>query len=264
MAVSAERSVYYQTPPQQDGRQPLIREVGVIREFAELPFSYIWRDSEIPRGDGDPVIVIPGLFRTDGDTFFLRTWLNMLNYIALSSETVFPSTNPKDDGERIADKAHKLKKDMKRRVHLVGHSLGGIVARYAAVIDPESVASVTALSSPLNGDPEVVVDSLVMGVGKFLIPLLNDRKALIEIMEELECPLDQRIRQTNIFTKQDGVVDWHACLGTDPNTMNIEVLGTHSGLIYNPQVYRHLAERLQTKSFKHAVVTSRVPSGFAA
>lgn len=264
MAVAAERRVYYQTPPQQDGRQPLIREAGVIREFAELPFSYIWRDSEIPRGDGDPVIVIPGLFRTDGDTFFLRTWLNMLNYIALSSETVFPSTSPKDDGERIADKAHKLKKHMKRRVHLIGHSLGGIIARYAAVIDPESVASVTALGSPLNGDPEVVVDSLVMGVGKFLIPLLNDKKALVEIMEKLEGPLDQRIRQTNIYTIRDGVVDWHACLGTDPNAINIEVSGTHSGLIYNPQVYRYIAERLQKKSFKRSTIISQASSRSAA
>jgi hypothetical protein len=38
-------------------------------------------------------------------------------------------------------------------------------------------------------------------------------------------------------------VDWAFCVSGDP-AIDIEVSGSHVGLVFNPRVYRHLAERL--------------------
>jgi hypothetical protein len=49
--------------------------------------------------------------------------------------------------------------------------------------------------------------------------------------------------QTAIYTRHDGIVDWHYC-----RTMNkkndFEVPGTHIGMAFNPMAYSIVAERL--------------------
>jgi hypothetical protein len=41
----------------------------------------------------------------------------------------------------------------------------------------------------------------------------------------------------------DGVVDWRYCK-TDDRSANFAVHGTHVGLVFNPSVYRIIADRL--------------------
>ena len=51
------------------------------------------------------------------------------------------------------------------------------------------------------------------------------------------------IVETAIYTRNDGVVDWHYC--TTGNAENdFEVPGTHIGLAFNSSVYKLVAERL--------------------
>jgi triacylglycerol lipase len=59
----------------------------------------------------------------------------------------------------------------------------------------------------------------------------------------LQAAFPASVRQTAIYTKSDGVVDWRVCV-TDNPADNFEVTGTHVGLAFNPSVYRLIAERL--------------------
>jgi hypothetical protein len=52
------------------------------------------------------------------------------------------------------------------------------------------------------------------------------------------------VRQTAIYTKSDGIVDWQNCRSRFEEN-NFEVTGTHIGLVYNFQVYKLIAERLK-------------------
>jgi len=52
-----------------------------------------------------------------------------------------------------------------------------------------------------------------------------------------------RVQRTAIYTQTDGVVEWRSCIEED-DRLNIRVDGTHAGLAFNPQVYRHVAELL--------------------
>jgi hypothetical protein len=62
-------------------------------------------------------------------------------------------------------------------------------------------------------------------------------------VDALRQPFPDSVRQTAIFTKNDGIVDWNYCVNDDPEA-DVEVSGSHVGLVFNANVYRHIAERL--------------------
>ncbi|MGH9195575.1 MAG: hypothetical protein ACRD1T_07535, partial [Acidimicrobiia bacterium] len=60
-------------------------------------------------------------------------------------------------------------------------------------------------------------------------------------------PLPDFVAHAAIYTRHDGVVNWHDALELDPH-LNHEVGGTHIGLVYNPRAYRVLADLLAKAS----------------
>ena len=51
------------------------------------------------------------------------------------------------------------------------------------------------------------------------------------------------MRQTAIYTKNDGIVDWHVCRTGDP-AVDVQVSATHIGMVFSPLVYSVVAHRL--------------------
>jgi hypothetical protein len=51
------------------------------------------------------------------------------------------------------------------------------------------------------------------------------------------------VRQTAIYSKCDGMMDWRVCRTGDPD-VDIEVSSTHLGSVLSPLVYKIVAERL--------------------
>jgi hypothetical protein len=76
-----------------------------------------------------------------------------------------------------------------------------------------------------------------------------------QAVDALRQPFPSSVRQTAIFTKNDGIVDWNFCVNDDPEA-DVEVSGSHVGLVFNANVYRHIAERLA-----EAADRSRTTSG---
>ena len=62
-------------------------------------------------------------------------------------------------------------------------------------------------------------------------------------MESLKVKLPSSVRQTAIYTKKDGFVDWHVCRTGDPN-VDVEISATHLGMVFSPLVYSVVAQRL--------------------
>jgi hypothetical protein len=62
--------------------------------------------------------------------------------------------------------------------------------------------------------------------------------------------MPKSVVETAIYTRNDGVVDWHYC--TTGNSGNdFEVPGTHIGLAFNSSVYTIIASRLAMASASH-------------
>jgi hypothetical protein len=51
---------------------------------------------------------------------------------------------------------------------------------------------------------------------------------------------------TSIYSRTDGVVAWQACVQPEDHPMieNVEVDGSHCGLVWNPAVLKVVADRL--------------------
>jgi len=116
--------------------------------------SPVYYSVGVPRGDGSAVIMIPGFMHGDVYLMILYAWLSRVGYrpyysgIDLNAEC--PDLLIKSQLNQLIDEA---KEATGSRVHLIGHSLGGIIARSLAIQRPRSVASVITLGSPLRGAP---------------------------------------------------------------------------------------------------------------
>jgi len=138
-----------------------------------------------------------------------------------------------------------------QRVHLVGHSLGGIFARSAAVRMPDRIASVTTLGSPFRG---LVAHPLVLKLANLVRRRIRSlypnppqgcatSRCSCAFARSLRRKWPRSVAQTAIYTRADGIVDWRYCRTGDPK-VDVEVSGTHIGLICNSATYLCIAERL--------------------
>ncbi len=245
MAVPAsERGAYYRTPPQ-DGRKPLWHEVLVGFEIGHHFTRSVLLKESIPRGDGSAVIVVPGFLSNDWHTAPLRDRLRKNNYDSRSSGIWAANLNPERYEDGLVEEIDYSFAKTHKRVHLLGHSLGGIMVRAAAARRPEKVKTATTLGSLLFGEPEDIIAPAVLKAAEWWIPILRDRNRLEKRKQEISQSLSRRgVRVTSIFTRRDGVVDWRYCKDPNPENDNIEVTCTHMGLIFNGEVDGHLGKIL--------------------
>jgi pimeloyl-ACP methyl ester carboxylesterase len=190
-----------------------------------------------PRGDGHPVLVLPGLCAGDNSTLPLRKFLAELGYAA---EPWCQGLNfgPRDHVIKgLVDKVRAMQKQHKRKVSLVGWSLGGAMANALALRMPERVRQVVTLGSPLTGHPR---GTNVSRVFELVSGFRADDERLMELVNgEPEVPT------TSIMSKTDGIVNWRMSLARESRIAeNIEVSATHLGMGVNPAVLWVIADRL--------------------
>ncbi len=207
----------------------------------------------VPHGDGSGVVVIPGFLGTDLYLMEMYAWLQRIGYHAYFSGIGLNAECPNLlIKRRLNDTIDRARGETGRRVHLIGHSLGGIIARSAAHQRPSDVASVITLGSPFRGTvvhsrvlraAEMVRKRIQITHGPGVLPDCYTGRCTCNFLDSLRRELPESISQTAIYTKTDGVVDWQYCITDDP-ALDVEVPGTHIGLAFNPAVYETIARRL--------------------
>ena len=211
------------------------------RAFAEY-FALLLRGSslkKLPRGDGHPVLVIPGFGVSDTSTQPLRSILARLGH------TAYGWQHGRNLGMRpaikqgLAAQLQRLHAKHQAKVTLIGHSLGGVFAREMARAQPALVRRVITLGSPINVHPNA---NNLMGIFRMINRGKPVKLDLEGFQRRIVAP---PVPCTAIYTRSDGIVSWRCCLEDDaPNVENIEVRGSHLGLAYNERVVRLIAERL--------------------
>ena len=231
---------------------PIWRELFAGVDWLALTASPVYYGVGVPRGDGSAVIPIPGFLGTDLYLFEMRRWLGRIGYEAYASKVGQNAECLDVVVDRLLETVDRAAGETGRRVHLVGHSLGGIVARAAANLRPDEVASVVTLGSPFRG---VRSHPVVLQIGDLVRQRIHNRsedKAREECytgycncqaVKSLRDGVPHEMRELAIYSKDDGVVSWRFCIHAD-RTKNVEVPGTHCGMAMNPYVYRHLARFL--------------------
>jgi pimeloyl-ACP methyl ester carboxylesterase len=199
-----------------------------------------------PKGDGHPVMVLPGFLASDVSTKVLRTFLRAKGYQAsgwglgrnLGTQIVGGQQIISD---KLINQVLRLSIEQDAPVSLVGWSLGGILAREVARIIPDCVRQVITLGSPFNG-PQGSAP-----IASKIFDLINgdlsqsNPQAMQQMLQAPPVP------NSAIYSRSDGVAHWQACInnGSDhKQSENIEVRGSHIGLGHNAQVLWIIADRL--------------------
>src|SRR3990172_3382454 len=103
------------------------------------------------RGDGHPVLVLPGLTANDASTLALRSYLKDLGYAPHGWELGRNLGHHESVEGEMLDRLLELYDRYQRKVSIVGWSLGGVFARELAKEAPDAVRMVISLGSPLTG-----------------------------------------------------------------------------------------------------------------
>lgn len=222
-------------------------------DYLTLHLSPVYYGLGVPRGDGAGVILIPGFLGTDNYLWELNFWLKRIGYKPFMSGIGRNADCLDVLVTRLLQTVDRVSEETGKPVHLIGHSLGGLLARSAAEERPTLTASVITLGSPFRGiSSHRVVHEASEAVRRRLQskgkdsgrPRCFSGSCNCVAMTALKRSLAYKtVRQTAIYSKCDGIVDWHNCINEDPAT-NFEVSGTHVGMVFNPFVYRIIGRRL--------------------
>ncbi|WP_050419419.1 esterase/lipase family protein [Bradyrhizobium tropiciagri] len=190
-----------------------------------------------PRGDGHPVLVLPGLSASDISTRPLRTYLKAQGY-AVHGWKLGPNRGPRPGVEAAMDaRLAELAERYQRKVSLIGWSLGGVFAREIARRTPELVRQVITLGSPFANEPKA-------SNAWRLYEVLSERR-VDDWPDRDTMKLPPPVPSTAIYSRTDGIVSWWGCREQHADrTQNIEVEGSHCGLGHNPAVLYAIADRL--------------------
>lgn len=221
----------------------LLEGIRSIFEYGQslilgLPLQFI-----SPKGDGHPVIIIPGLGAADYSTHFVRTFLSGLGY------NVYPwglgrNLGPRDGIDQLINDLIIRVRNVSEenggaKVSLIGWSLGGIYAREIAKVVPELIRQVITLGTPFKGDPTATNVTI-------LYELLSKDKSHYDpnIIEAIARRPD--VPFTSIYSKTDGVVAWKSSIEVVTElSENIEIPGaSHLGLGHNTISMHVIANRL--------------------
>lgn len=228
---------------------------AVVEPLALLPTAPLLHAT--PKGDGHPVLVLPGFSTGDMETVLVRQFLTTRNY-RVHAWNLGRNVGPMAGLEkRAVEKARQLAEVYGTKVSLIGWSLGGLFARYVAHEAPEVVRTVITLGSPIQMSPGLVEVSPVISSAARLVT----SRPISELFNERSIDNWRHtppVPTSAIYSYTDGAVHWLA--SCDPlereQAENIRVPGSHCGLVANPFVYTILANRLaqpegQWEPFEH-------------
>ncbi len=207
---------------------------GAVELVAKAP-----RLARAPRGDGRPVVILPGLVNPDWANFAMRRYLRRLGYDA-RGWGLGPNLGARSvgaEGEKLDRLIRDVFAETGQKVTLIGISLGGLMARLMAHRWPEQVREVITISSPFAGDPKA---TNLWRVFEWLSGERVDDAAVQanRLLVEREPP----VPTTAIWSASDGLVQGRICRTEE--CRSIEVRSGHVWVQMRAEVLLHVAEVL--------------------
>lgn len=251
--VAKDRSCPIRTQEYQEANVSILGEVLFAAELVLLHAAPLYYGLGIPHGDGSAVILVPAFLCPDAYLAPLHQWLARIGYQPFFSGIGFNTECPNLlIKQQLTATIEKALDASGRKVHLIGHSLGGIIARAIAAQRPSDVASVITLGAPFRGTvahrsilhaAEIVRRRIHEKHGSGVLPNCYTGHCTCDFLNSLRHNMPTSVAETAVYSEADGVVDWRYCK-TDRPESDFSVSGTHLGLVFNPSVYGIVAERL--------------------
>jgi pimeloyl-ACP methyl ester carboxylesterase len=203
-----------------------------------LPFG-LFPPREKLGGAGTPVLLLHGLFHNRAIWALIRFRLRLSGITDLHTINLPAWKDIEVLTERVANRVDELRQSRGiDRVHLVGHSMGGVIARNYLQIrgGAKKIDRCVLLGTPNAGSK--MVPFAVTGLARNLIP----GSAFLCTLNTRSFPEGTRV--TNIFSRHDNLV-LPAESARLAGRTNIELSGIgHNALLYHPRAFRALLQAL--------------------
>ncbi len=215
-----------------------------IRAVFEWFGSWIYRHkyTNKPKGNGQAVLVVPGLLSSDLNTWPLRRMLKKMDYAVYGWEMGMNLANL-DDLSLLDQKLKAIYKNHQHKVIVIGWSLGGIYTRKLALDNPGLIEQIMTLGSPFRSlhAPGPAMTTLKLLYRSNEIPIPEEHR---EWLTQCQAPLP--VKTTCIYSTIDGIVPWNLCLESieDDLHKNIKVRSSHNGMVHNLQVLKAIVAQL--------------------
>jgi pimeloyl-ACP methyl ester carboxylesterase len=242
------------TEPEAPDLSRVVREARGLMELPRLLFRFPELARQ-PRGNGQPVIILPGYGAGDGSTAILKVYLRLLGYRARGWGLGRNTGNAPQLLPPILKRVASLARRSNQKVNLIGWSFGGYLARELARERADLIGRIITLGTPVVGGP------------KYTIVAKTFRRRGIDVdAMAAEIELRNRVVLSTpvvaIYSRADAVVAWQACIDQNAaNVEHVEVRTTHLGLGFSPDVYKIIAQRLAPD---YAPIDVMEPSGTVA
>ncbi|MFN2616816.1 MAG: esterase/lipase family protein [Thermoleophilaceae bacterium] len=227
-------------------------------EAASLMRDPVYWGEGVEYGHDQPVFLIPGFFAGDGSLAVLTHWLRRSGHRTNKAGMRINVGCSGKGVECLEERLEQLVEKTGKRAVVIGQSRGGSFAKVLACRRPDLVTGIITLGTPTLGSlavhPLVRLQVAAVGaLGSLGTPGLFTRACLngeccSDFWLKHDGPLPDGVGFVSVYSRTDGIVDWHACL--DPSAERyVEVNATHVGMGLNADVYRAIAEALT--DFRH-------------
>lgn len=216
--------------------------------------------SPTPVRSVEPVVLVPGFMAGDSSLLLMSRHLRKLGYRTYRSTMHANVGCTQEASYALERRIEAIAIKRERRVTVVGHSLGGLLARGIAVRRPDLVEGIVTMGSPLLApgaihsvlafDLSVVIALRRAGLGGMMGAECTSGDCARLSWEQSRDELDPSVAFTSIFSRRDGVIDWRGCL--DPAAETVEVRTSHLGMAVDPVVFDVVARTLQANRERRA------------
>ncbi|MET0997851.1 MAG: alpha/beta fold hydrolase [Marmoricola sp.] len=208
----------------------------------------------------DPVLLVPGFMAGDTTLKAMSVFLRHQGFRTYRAQILVNAGCTRQAADRLERRLESIAVKRNRKVTIVGHSLGGMLARGLAARRPDLVEGIVSLGSPvlapgaihrvLAWDAQMLAKLTRAGFGGMMGADCFGGECARLSWEESQVPLDPDLGFTAIYSKRDGIVDWRACL--DPAAEQVEVRTSHCGMAVDPIVMDHVLSALRDQQVRQA------------
>jgi pimeloyl-ACP methyl ester carboxylesterase len=201
---------------------------------------------------GDPVLLVPGFMAGDYSLTAMGRTLRRRGYRTYRSHISANVGCTLNAAAQLEARVESIAIRRGTRVSIVGHSLGGMLARGLAVRRPDLIAGIVTMGSPmlapgahhivLTAGVEALVRLSQAGLPGMMSAECVAGECARQSFEESREPLPAGVGFTAIYSKRDGIVDWRACV--DPEARAVEVTASHVGMALDPRVIDQVTSAL--------------------
>lgn len=207
-----------------------------------------------------PVLLVPGFMAGDTSLLAMATFLRHRGFRTYRAQIQVNVSCTREASERLERRLESIAVRRDRKVTIVGHSLGGMLARGLAARRPDLVEGIVSLGSPvlapgavhrvLAWDAELLSRLTRAGIGGMMGSDCFGGDCARLSWEESQLPVAKSLGFTAIYSKRDGIVDWRACL--DPAAEHVEVSTSHCGMAVDPTVMDQVLGALRRQQVRRA------------